>query len=69
MMLEYPKVSNNPVVKDHLEQLKEVQTNLFDILLHAQAKYKKVANKHRLDSTLEDPKLKLVIGYGYYVVM
>ena len=69
MMLEYSKVSKNPFIEDLLEQLKEIQAKLSDHLFHAQAKYKKVANKHRLDSTLEDPKLKLVIGYGYYVVM
>ena len=59
MMLEYPKVSNNPAVKDRLEQLKEVQANISDNLLHTQAKYKKVADKHRLDSTLENPKFKV----------
>ena len=59
MMLECPKVSKNPTVKDRLEKLKEIQTNLSHNLLHAQAKYKKVADKHRLDSSLEDPKFKV----------
>ena len=59
MMLEYPKVSNNPAVKDRLEQLKEVQANISDNLLHTQAKYKKVTDKHRLDFTLENPKFKV----------
>ena len=58
-MLEHPKVSKNPTVKDHLEQLKEVQDNFSDSLFHAQAKYKKVANKHRSDSTLKNPKFKV----------
>ena len=59
MMLEYPKVSNNPTVKDCLERLKEIQAKLSGHLLHAQAKYKKVANKHRSDSTLKNPKFKV----------
>ena len=59
MILEYPKVSNNPDVKDSLEQLKEVKANISDNLLHTQAKYKKVADKHHSDSTLEDPKFKV----------
>ena len=56
MMLKYQKVSNNPIVKDRLEQLKEIQTKLSNHLLHAQAKYKKVAYRHHLDSTPEKPK-------------
>ena len=53
MMLKYPKVSNNPAIKDHVEQLKEIQLNLSDHLLHAQAKYKKVIDRYRLDSPPE----------------
>ena len=62
--LYYPETKMTRVLKiaieDHLEQLKYIQAKLFDHLLHAQAKYKKVADRHRLDSTLE--KLKFQIG-------
>ena len=36
MMLEYPKVSNNPTVEDYLDQFVHIQAKKFDHLLHAQ---------------------------------
>ena len=56
MMLEYPKLSNNPVIEDQLEQLQNIQAKLSDYLLHAQTKYKKVVDRHHLDSTPKEPK-------------
>ena len=59
MHLNYPKDSNGVIIKDNLEQLKDIQANLSNHLLHAQTKYKKVANEHHLDSALEVPKFRV----------
>ena len=56
MMLEYQKLSNNPVIEDKLEQLQNIQAKLSDYLLHAQTKYKKAVDRHHLDSTPKEPK-------------
>jgi hypothetical protein len=43
-MLEHSDISNNPIVHEHLLQLKDIQANLSDHLHHAQASYKKAAD-------------------------
>ena len=49
MMLEYLKVSNSPLVQDHLEQLKYIQFKLSNHFFHVEAKYKKVAYRDTLN--------------------
>ena len=58
MVLEYPKVSNNSSVAD-VEQHKDIQAKVFDQSLHAEAKYKKVVDRHHLDYTLEKPMFQV----------
>ena len=65
MMLEYLKVSNSPLVQDHLEQLKYIQFKLSNHFFHVEAKYKKVAGRHPLDSATEKPKLRRNVKTKY----
>ena len=59
MVLEYLETSNNPTVQDCLLQLKDIQVKLSNHLLHAQASYKKAADRHRLDSSKDEPKFRV----------
>jgi hypothetical protein len=53
-------LSNNHIVHECLLQLKDIQAKLFDHLRHAQASYKKVADRHRLDSgSMVEPKFQI----------
>jgi hypothetical protein len=60
IMLEHADISNNPTVHERLLQLKDIQAKLSDHLRHAQASYKKAADRHRLDSCSNvEPKFQI----------
>ena len=59
LMLEHLQISNNPAVNDRVLQLKDIQAKLSDHLLHAQASYKKAADRHRLDCSTNEPKFRV----------
>jgi hypothetical protein len=60
MMLEHSNISNNPIVHEHLLQVKDIQAKLSDHLRHAQTSYNKAAHRHRLDFDSKiEPKFQI----------
>jgi hypothetical protein len=59
MMVEHPETSKSPAVEDRLRQLQEVHVALSQHLHTAQATHKKAADRHRLDSSPEEPKFRI----------
>ena len=58
-ILRCPEVTKNPAVEDRLHLLQDVQAKLSVHLRNAQAAHKKAADKHRLDSSPEEPKFRI----------
>jgi hypothetical protein len=58
-MIEYPEISKSPSIEDRLRQLQEVHAALSHHLQNAQAKQKQAADRHRLNSSPEEPKFQI----------
>jgi hypothetical protein len=58
-MIKDPEISKNPAAEDHLHQLQDIQRKLSLHLHDAQVAYKKLADKHRLDSSMVEPKFRI----------
>ena len=58
MVLEHPQTSNNPTIENILQH-QEIQANISENLLHAEAIYKKVIDRHRLQSSPNKSKFRV----------
>ena len=59
LILKCLEVTKNPTVEDRLHLLQDVQAKLSVHLRNAQAAHKKATDKHRLDSSPEEPKFRI----------